>query len=303
MKSRILGFAGSKQSGKTTSCNFLHGYQLRAQGVIEDFAITDDGQLVIDTDMTDANGENQKGKGFLDVKRSDLEFAEWAAYSMWPYIKNYSFADPLKQICLGLFEITQNQSYGTDAQKNTKSIFRWEEMPGVITDEKLASKKDIKQLINNGVLKYHKPGKMTAREFLQFFGTDVCRKIHEDVWQSRLVKDIEAEEPLVAVVDDCRFVNEVEAIQESGGKVIHLTRNIYKDSHSSEQAFKEFNSFDAVIDNQNLSIFETNIEIIKLLTEWGWLAAEVKKQPETNDESKPEPQLVGGIHKFRQDED
>jgi hypothetical protein len=303
MKSRILGFAGNKQSGKTTSCNFLHGYQMRAQGVIENFAITDDGKLVVNTDMIDANGETQSGKGFLDVKRSDLEFAEWAAYSMWPYIKNYSFADPLKQICLGLFEITQNQSYGTDAQKNTKSIFRWEEMPGVITDEKLANQKSIKKLIDDEVLKYHKPGKMTAREFLQFFGTDVCRKIHEDVWKMRLIKDIEAEEPLVAVIDDCRFVNEIGAIHESGGKVIKLTRNIHKDSHSSEQDLNGFDGFDAVIDNQNLSIFETNIEIIKLLTEWGWLAAEVKKQPEKNDESKNEPQLVGGIHKFRQEED
>ena len=103
MKSRILGFAGHKQSGKTTCCNFLHGYQLRAQRIIDDFAITDEGKLVIDTDMVLPDGQEQKSKGLLDVKRSDLEFAEWAAYSMWPYIKHYSFSDPLKQISIGLF--------------------------------------------------------------------------------------------------------------------------------------------------------------------------------------------------------
>ena len=305
MKSRILGFAGHKQAGKTTSSNFLHGYQLRAQGIIDNFDITDDGQLVIDTEIVAADGEQEKGRGFLDVKRSDLEFAEWAAYSMWPYIKNYSFADPLKQISTGLFEINYDQAYGTDAQKNTKSIFRWEEMPGVITDQKLASQKEIKSLIKKGILKYHKPGKMSAREFLQFFGTDVCRRIYEDVWQSRLVKDIEAEEPLVAVIDDCRFLNEVESIQAAGGKVIHLTRDIYKDSHSSECALDSFKDFDAVIDNDNLSIYETHIEIIKLLTEWGWLASESKTQPprEATPEASPEPTLVGGIHKFREGEE
>ena len=90
------------------------------------------------------------------------------------------------------------------------------EMPGVITDIKLANQKSIKSLISKGTLKYHKPGRMAAREFLQFFGTDVCREIYEDVWQSRLIKDIIAEEPLVAVIDDCRFPNEVQAVQEGG---------------------------------------------------------------------------------------
>jgi len=302
MKSRILGFAGRKQSGKTTSVNFLHGYQLRAYRTIDNFAMSTDGQLVIDTDVVMADGEQQKGKGVLDVNRTDLEFAEWAAYSMWPYIKKYSFSDPLKQIAIGLFEIGEEQSYGTDTQKNTKSIFRWEEMPGVITDEKLAKQKEIQSLIRDGVLKYHKPGKMSAREFLQFFGTDVCRKIYDDVWQSRLVKDVESEQPLIAAIDDCRFPNEVDAIQDAGGKVINLTRNVYKDNHLSECSLIGYEGFDAVIDNQNLSIHETNVEIIKLLTEWGWLEAEVRPQaPQTPEE--PQPQLVGGIHKFKQEDE
>jgi hypothetical protein len=230
-----------------------------------------------------------------------LEFAEWAAYSMWPYIKSYSFASPLKQICTGLFEMQENQVYGTDAEKNTKTIFRWEEMPGVVTDSKLASQKAIKSLISDGTLKYHKPGRMAAREFLQFFGTDVCRAIYEDVWQSRLIKDIIAEEPLVAVIDDCRFPNEVQAVQEGGGKVIRLTRCNHKDSHASECALSSYKNFDAVIDNQNASISETNIEIIKTLTEWGWMGTELK--PEELKKSPNEtPHLIGGIHKFHEED-
>jgi len=301
MKSRILAFAGSKQSGKNTCTNFLHGYQLRAQRVVDDFAITDDGSLVIGTKIINADGEAETGKAILDVSRTDAEFSEWASYSMWPYVKSYSFAAPLKQISTALFELSLDQAYGSDKQKNSSTIFRWEEMPAVITDEKLAKQKDIKSLIDAGILRYHKPGRVSAREFLQFFGTDLCRKIYEDVWQSKLINDILAEEPLVAIIDDCRFPNEAEAIQQSGGKVVQLTRSPFKDSHASEQALSSYDNFDAVIDNANLSIHETNIELIKLLNEWGWLGAEIVPDPEP-EEKPPEPTLVGGIHKFKEDE-
>lgn len=299
MKSRILAFAGSKQSGKSTCANFLHGYQLRAQGIIDNFAITEDGQLIIDTDTINAEGKEEKSRALLDVNRSDLEFAEWAAYSMWPYIKNYSFASPLKQICTGLFEMQEEQVYGDDVQKNSKTLFRWEEMPGIVTNAKTAKQKDVQLLIQRGVLKYHKPGKMSVREFLQFFGTDVCRQIYEDVWQTRLLKDISMEQPLIAIVDDCRFPNEVQAIQESSGKVIHLTRSKHEDSHTSESALASYEDFDAVIDNQNMSIHEQNVEIIKLVTEWGWISTKVTSEPPAPPQ---EVELVGGIHKFRQDD-
>ena len=97
----------------------MHGYQLRSYNIIKDFIITTDGKLVIDTDMIMADGQEQAGKGFLDINRSDVEFAQWAAYSMWPYIKNYSFSDPLKMISIEMFGLTKDQCYGTDAQKNT----------------------------------------------------------------------------------------------------------------------------------------------------------------------------------------
>ena len=51
METRILGFAGHKQAGKSTCANFLHGYQLRANGVVNGFDILVDGGLVIETVM------------------------------------------------------------------------------------------------------------------------------------------------------------------------------------------------------------------------------------------------------------
>ena len=295
MTTKILAFAGHKQSGKTTTCNFLHGYQLRSHHIIDGFAITEGGDLVINTSIIDSEGAEETSHAVLNTSRNDLEFAEWASYAMWPYIKRYSFAGALKQIATGIFELRDEQVYGAESQKNSKTWFKWEEMPGVVTDLKLSKKPDIKKLIDTGALKYHKPGKMSAREFLQFFGTDVCRKIYEDVWQSRLMNDIAREGSLLAVIDDCRFPNEAEAVQEAGGRIIKLTRGNHKDAHASECALDDYKNFDAVIDNQDMTSHDTNIELIKLLDEWGWLGKEIPAPKPDDDKI-----LIGGIHKFKE---
>jgi len=300
METRILGFAGHKQAGKSTCANFLHGYQLRANGIVNGFDILVDGGLVIETVMIDSEGVEQTGKGALDTTRTDPEFAEWAAYNMWPYIKRYSFASTLKEIAVGLFGLKEENIYGNNIQKNQKTHFNWGDMPGVITSAALAKKKDIKKLIDDGVLIYHKAGRMTHREFLQFFGTDICRKVYEDIWRAKLIEDIVRESPLLAVIDDCRFPDEIEAIQDAGGKVIYLTRSNFTDSHASESALDDFSGFDALIDNADLSIHETNIKIIECLDHWGWLGKDIQPEPVTPVDL-TQPELVGGIHKIKEE--
>jgi hypothetical protein len=59
MNTRLLAFAGSKQAGKSTCCNFLHGYQLRAQEVVQDFFVDDQGKLVVKTEILLADGKKE----------------------------------------------------------------------------------------------------------------------------------------------------------------------------------------------------------------------------------------------------
>ena len=120
MKSRILAFSGSKQSGKTTCCNFLHGYQLRCCGAISGFDITTEGKLVTKSININEDGEEVEFQGFLDVTRDDEEFAEWATHSMWPYVKSYSFARTLKEISIGLFGLSPESVFGDNFLKNSK---------------------------------------------------------------------------------------------------------------------------------------------------------------------------------------
>lgn len=267
---KVLAFAGRKQSGKTTSSNFLHGYQLRAFNVINNFLITDVGKLVVNTEISE-DGKESSAWVEIDVNRRDPDFAEWAAFNMWPYIKNYSFAEPLKVIATELFNIPKENVYGSDDKKNeAQKHLLWKNMPG--------SKR--------------KTGEMTSREFLQYFGTNICRSIYQNVWTDALIKSIQQESPLLAMVDDCRFENEINCIHSMGGKVIRLTRNLYNDTHPSEEALDSYEGFDKIIDNQNMSIHETNIEIIKTLEEWGWLKDEITKKEES-------PRKKEGIQKIK----
>ena len=290
---RILAFAGTKQAGKTTAANFIHGYQLRANNIVKNFSILENGKLTVATVVKDQHGNESDSDGvILDIHRNDAEFAEWASYNMWPYVKIYSFASTLKEMSIALFDLKREGVFGNNTQKNSTTNYRWEDMPGVVTDENALKSTVIQRLLKSGNLVYHEPGKITHREFLQWFGTKICRKIHDDIWLDNALQHIASEEPLIAVIDDCRFCNEAKAVQTVGGKVIYLTRNPFEDNDISENEIKEYKNFDYVIDNSNMTIHEQNMEIMKALESWGWLGDDVVPNP-------PEAKNNTGIHTFK----
>ena len=246
---RIIGFSGAKQSGKTTCCKFLHGYQMRLFDSIEKFLMDTDGNLIINAIYMDDKGEETKGLGILDIERRDAEFIEYASTKIWPFVQSFSFADPLKAISMQLFGLTEEQCFGSDEQKNTPINIKWENMP----------------LIGD------RTGFMSAREFLQYFGTDVCRRIKDSIWVDSCIKRILQSGTEMAIVPDVRFPNEVKAIQEAGGKVIRLDRKPREDGHPSEVALDTYKGFDYYIKNHDMTIDETNMKLLDVLKEWGWL--------------------------------
>ena len=158
--------------------------------------------------------------------------------------KIYNFADPLKQdICINILGLTVNQCYGTDDQKNELVNCYW----------------DHKQL--------------TAREVMQMVGTDMFRTMQKNVWSDATIRKIQNDNPPLALVADCRFPNEVEAIKNAGGFVIKLTRNPYNSDHASEVALDENNIdhsiFDMVLDNKNMTIIEQNVILLEFLKHKG----------------------------------
>jgi len=257
---QILALSGKKQSGKNTLCNFLHGYQLKSYSMIDSFEIAESGELVIETSVREEDGRISKGKGQIDITRIDIEFVVWAMDNIWPFVKHYSFATALKEMSIGLFNIPKESVYGTNEQKNAPIEYKWEDMPTKVKG---------------------KSGQMTGREFMQYFGTDICRKIYPDIWTDRLIKDIKAEEPNLAIVTDARFENEIEAIKKAGGKVIRLTRTIPgEDYHESEIALDNYDGYDAVIDTQNLNIEQSCEKLIEIIDGWRWFDTKVLIAPE-----------------------
>ena len=112
-------------------------------------------------------------------------------------------------------------------------------------------------------------GKMTAREFMQFFGTDIMRKIHPNVWANACINKITREGSGLAIIADVRFPNEVEAINKAGGKVLRLERDVHEDSHDSETALDADNydhsKFWHVLNNREMTIQDTITEVKSLL--------------------------------------
>jgi hypothetical protein len=188
---KIIGFAGRKQSGKTTCSEFVAKYY---NGSIAPF-----------------NGA-----------------------------KIYNFADPLKKdICINILGLTYDQCYGDDVSKNQYTEVYWNDI------------------------------RLTAREVMQVVGTDIFRKMKKDVWASSTIVKIKNEQPELAIIADCRFPNEVEAIRGAGGLVIKLERNPYNSDHDSETALDEINyspsNFDFIIYNDNMTIPEQNNAILRFL--------------------------------------
>lgn len=164
--------------------------------------------------------------------------------------KIYNFADPLKQdICMNILGLTYDQCYGPDDSKNEPTKCYWPDTP--------------------------EP--MTAREVMQYVGTDIFRKLQKNVWADATINKIEKEKTKynLALIADCRFPNEVDAVKNAGGMVIKLTRNIYNSNHDSETALDynkyDHSNFDLVIDNAHIGIGEQNKLLYNFLSSKGIL--------------------------------
>jgi len=260
---KIIGISGRKQAGKNTAANVFHGLVLQQYSLAEKWTINDDGSLQVLTH--DAAGN--LGWGEFDVTRKDDEFAEYANESMWPYVKLYSFADELKRMCTDLFEISHQCVWGTDEQKNTlQPHLLWENMPGVVTQKNYTSLTNQYNESTDDFIKYwgvmfHEAGPMTSREFMQFLGTEIMRKMFEPIWVNATIKKIKAEGSQLAIIADVRFPNEAEAIEEAGGLLLRLTRQPFgEDTHESELALDD-HSFKHIIDNENLSLIDFIIHV------------------------------------------
>lgn len=233
MTTRILAFCGSIGSGKDTCCKFLCGSVGVATKMIPEFSLAGS-DLIIGDKVSDENSIHPK------------------------VIKNYKFATPMKEFVIDVLGLDPELVYGTQADKQTPTHIKWEDFPGIITNKHLYNsiRKHVDRKFSEHskfrtkfALEYHEPGFMTVREVLQWFGTEIVRKMHGSAWVDATMNKIQRESPKFALVSDARFLNEFDAIKKAGGALIKLTRNTSPSEHASELDFNRYTNFDYIINN------------------------------------------------------
>ena len=205
---KILGFAGKKQSGKNTCCNFLQMLKFHEYGVCKNASLSEEGHILV----SDLFGETVSGSDWIPLTEEYVDISQ--LLENFGACKIYAFADVLKEFAVDVLGLEHNQVYGTNEEKNSPTHLLWENMPTG----------------NN-------KGPMTSREVLQYFGSDICREMYENIWFDACIRRIKKDKPELALISDVRFPNEIKGVQDEGGIVFGLPRDIVngKDTHSSEQ--------------------------------------------------------------------
>jgi len=224
----VLGISGRKQSGKTTVGNFILSLYMGQLGLAKQVLLDDEGQILV-SDF----GGNESYAGIFSprlIPTADTTAQNLLA-KLFSKVKIYNFADLLKNdICMNILGLTYEQCYGSDDDKNQLTNLRWEGR------------------------------QLTCRNVMEIVGTDIFRKLDPDVWVKATINKITQEKPDLAVITDCRFPNEVQAIKSIDGKVLRLTRNPHNSEHLSETILDkdkfDWSIFDYVIDNQDSSLYD-----------------------------------------------
>tara|TARA_R100001163_G_scaffold12639_1_gene11812 strand:- start:38622 stop:39386 length:765 start_codon:yes stop_codon:yes gene_type:complete len=231
---QIIGFAGKKQSGKNTACDYVVALKLAELGISKSVRFSKSGKI----EVSDIFGERKPNKDWFEFSNDNLNISKLFSDGLDKYVKVYGLADTLKDLCIKVLGLSYEQAYGSDKDKNSLTEIEWITAP-----------------CKNNKLE----GKMTAREVLQYVGTDIFRRLDPDVWIKSLLRKIQKDSPEIALICDVRFKNEIIKLQEAGGYIVGLTRDPYKkgDAHSSEKEIEEcIDLCDTVVDNRKSTIEE-----------------------------------------------
>lgn len=284
---QIISISGKMQSGKNTCCNFILGHCLSSLGIVRDgFNITDLGQLYVNDIFGD-----KRHAGIFDIYNNGPKFQEFRKQHIDKYIKVYSYAYLLKKnICVDIMGLPYEKVFGTNDQKNELTEYRWKDMPGIISNEIIYdilletfnyAKPNADALISSELGTYHNQSGlyMSIREVMQYMGTSIFRKLNSDIWTKATLRQIKEDDTQLALICDPRFPNEIIMPKQLGGLSIRLTRDPYPENqHESEIALNQENfdwdNFDFILDNKEMSISDQNMALYNIMTDLGLITGE-----------------------------
>ena len=172
----------------------------------------------------------------------------------------FSFAQTMKSVAINFFGLKHKQVFGSLEDKNSLTSYLWEDLP------------------HYSEIKYNHlnppTGQMTAREFLQEFGTGIARKMNKSIHINACFNAISKQNCPLNFITDARFENEIDSIKAKGGIVVRLTKTTEDDYHISENELDNSEKFDIVLDNQKMTKEEQKAEILKILKKLDWIKSD-----------------------------
>ncbi len=112
-----------------------------------------------------------------------------------------------------------------------------------------------------------KPGQtaVTVRRILQWWGTEYRRAQDYNYWTKAWVRKIEEFDldDIHVLIDDVRFMNELDAIKQHGGLIVKIERPGFDgaNNHASETSLDEYNDWDRILLNDGtLEEFKLKVE-------------------------------------------
>jgi|JI10StandDraft_1071094.scaffolds.fasta_scaffold10620_7 hypothetical protein len=155
------------------------------------------------------------------------------------------YGDYLKEICVNLFNLKPEVVHGAD--KNIPTNYLWKNVPWYRWWKHF--------------FKRNQP--VTHREFLQYFGSDICRYINDDCWVDYVIRHFN-DPNVIHVIIDARFKNEVtKMISSKKSVLIRLTRKPFDSKHISETNLDDFKWKGCeLVDNKWLSINDTVNQVV-----------------------------------------
>lgn len=169
------------------------------------------------------------------------------------YEKLY-FALPLKQLCADLLDVTIDELNVLKRNNTPIDITVGKDWVNIIHEETHISFDNINDVIGGKVIH-------TVRELLQVIGTDVIRKYNFNWHVDRIKSMIEVGKKYV--IDDVRFPNEKEMIEQMGGVCWYVIRPMINNvsNHISETSlnWKQFEN--VIVNNKSLKYLKYNWEV------------------------------------------
>ncbi len=184
-----------------------------------------------------------------------------------PYSYALAFADKLKAVCIDVLGMSHGDLY-TEAGK--AALTEWDrlccptcssfETEGVTLDSGKISP-DVLACNSCGAVGERQlfNGKWSNRAIAQYIGTEGFRRINPYVWVDyalRTARTLLRDGKSLVIITDCRFISEMERVQEVGGEVWKITRpsktgDVGIKGHASEMELLSIpdSSFQSVIAN------------------------------------------------------